>query len=99
MTGTEVKLRLVDNISIVVTLAVLMLATGLVAGLYPALYLSSFKPLNILRGINTIKRNKKHYICTQKISCQPVCNCFGIDYWSVCDTVAAGLYAAQRLGF
>jgi len=48
--GIEIKIRYADNISLFVVLAILMLFTALLAGGYSAFYISSFKPLHILKG-------------------------------------------------
>ncbi len=47
--GIEMQVRYLDNIPLLVSLAVLTIATTLIAGSYPAFYISSFKPIQVLR--------------------------------------------------
>lgn len=52
---TGKALRLTFDTNILLSLLVIMLMTGLLAGSYPAFYLSRFKPLAVLKGkLNTI---------------------------------------------
>ena len=46
----EIELRLLENIDLLGFLALLLLFTALLAGSYPAFYVSSFEPTTILRG-------------------------------------------------
>jgi len=48
LTGKEIKLSY--DPALVLTLAVIILITGLLSGSYPAIYLSGFKPISILKG-------------------------------------------------
>jgi putative ABC transport system permease protein len=48
--GIEMEIRYNDNIPFFVMLASLMAVTALLAGGYPAFYISSFRPIQILRG-------------------------------------------------
>jgi ABC-type antimicrobial peptide transport system permease subunit len=48
ITGKELSLRLAENSGFAIT--ILTLITGIVAGSYPALYLSNFRPALILKG-------------------------------------------------
>ena len=50
LTGADLTINFSENWGNVGMIAVLLLVTGLVAGSYPAFYLSSFKPLDVLRG-------------------------------------------------
>ncbi|MEX6686525.1 ABC transporter permease [Danxiaibacter flavus] len=47
---THKNIRLADEPRLIVWIAIITLATGLFAGIYPAFYLSSFKPVQILKG-------------------------------------------------
>ncbi len=47
---TQKNLHLSDEPMIWVWLAVLTIGTGILSGLYPAFYLSSFKPITVLKG-------------------------------------------------
>jgi len=47
---THKYLRPADQPSLIVWIIGLTLGTGLLAGLYPALYLSAFKPISVLKG-------------------------------------------------
>jgi ABC-type antimicrobial peptide transport system permease subunit len=46
----EIKLNLLENVDLLAFLGLLLLFTALVAGSYPAFYVSSFQPITILRG-------------------------------------------------
>ncbi len=48
--GIEISIRYVDNFELILVLVVLILLTALLAGGYPAFYISSFRPIEILRG-------------------------------------------------
>jgi ABC-type antimicrobial peptide transport system permease subunit len=48
--GIEIRIRYADNLELMVVLSVLVLLTALLAGGYPAFYISSFRPIQILRG-------------------------------------------------
>jgi predicted permease len=48
LTGKEINLNF--NASLILTLLGITIFTGLLAGSYPALYLSGFKPISILKG-------------------------------------------------
>jgi len=48
--GIEISIQYRDNITFLIVLFVLMTFTALLAGGYPAFYISSFKPIQILRG-------------------------------------------------
>ncbi len=54
-TGKHIELEL-NNPELWFSLITLMLLTGLVAGSYPALYLSSLKPVRILKGVTKFTR-------------------------------------------
>lgn len=48
--GVEMSVTYRDNLSLVVAIAVLIIVASLLAGGYPAFYISAFKPIQILRG-------------------------------------------------
>jgi putative ABC transport system permease protein len=48
--GIEIAVRYQDNVQLIVALACLIIITALLAGAYPAFYISAFKPISILRG-------------------------------------------------
>lgn len=50
ITGTGVEIQLTASWGFILLLAFLIILTGLVAGSYPAFYLSSFQPLQVLRN-------------------------------------------------
>ncbi|WP_027391918.1 ABC transporter permease [Aquimarina latercula] len=49
-TITAKHIELTINLNIIISLIVLLIITGFLAGSYPAFYLSSFKPIYILKG-------------------------------------------------
>ena len=48
--GRELHLGYFDNILVIPSLLVLGLAVGVISGSYPAFFMSSFKPISVLRG-------------------------------------------------
>ena len=48
--GIEIVINYRDNITFFIVILLLMVVTALLAGGYPAFYISSFKPIEILRG-------------------------------------------------
>ncbi|AEE50075.1 ABC transporter permease [Haliscomenobacter hydrossis] len=58
ITGASLQLQLTQDWSIWGTIVALVLLTGVVAGSYPAFYLSSFNPLSIFRGMRDTKNSK-----------------------------------------
>lgn len=48
--GIKLTLNYTDNIMFFVFLSMLLFGTALIAGMYPALYITSFKPVAILKG-------------------------------------------------
>lgn len=48
--GIEISIRYIDNFELILVLIALILLTALLAGGYPAFYISSFRPIEILRG-------------------------------------------------
>jgi ABC-type antimicrobial peptide transport system permease subunit len=52
LTGKSISLFATDNLSLFLQILILTLITGILAGLYPALYLSSFRPIVVMKGNN-----------------------------------------------
>lgn len=59
LVNKDITLLTLDNIYILIELIGLILLIGLIAGLYPAFVLSSFKPLHFLKGNNLLNSNSK----------------------------------------
>lgn len=55
ISGADIQLEFARNPGAWGMVGVLVLLTGLVAGSYPAFYLSSFKPVAVLRGIGAVR--------------------------------------------
>ena len=56
--GLSFNLNYAENISLWVFLAMMLVITGLGAGMYPALFVSRFQPSEVLRGV-TVATNKR----------------------------------------
>ncbi len=56
LTGKSLTLNLFDPL-LILTLAAIVLFTGLVAGSYPALYLSALRPVSVMKGQGASTRN------------------------------------------
>ncbi|MFC2084223.1 ABC transporter permease [Bacteroidota bacterium] len=50
-TGKELNLNILIDPKIILGLLIITLITGILAGSYPALYLSSFRPVNVLKNV------------------------------------------------
>jgi putative ABC transport system permease protein len=50
LTGKEIDLGLQNNLPFVALIILIVIVTGVLAGSYPAFYLSSFQPANVLKG-------------------------------------------------
>ncbi len=50
LTDSTLALNITQNLDILLITVLVAVATGLLAGIYPALYLSSFKPVSVLKG-------------------------------------------------
>ena len=59
--GKELKLDFLNNFYTIPLILIFILLTGLLAGSYPAFYLSSFSPINILKS-NSGRSNKKQLL-------------------------------------
>jgi putative ABC transport system permease protein len=57
LTGKEFSIRMIDTRTIVL-LCVSALVVGLFSGSYPAFYLSSFKPIKVLKGLRALPGQK-----------------------------------------
>jgi putative ABC transport system permease protein len=56
LTGKTVEIGLLKNSGLLLTMLAFGLALGVVSGLYPAFYISSFKPTRVLKGANSGSR-------------------------------------------
>ncbi|MCP4726526.1 MAG: FtsX-like permease family protein [bacterium] len=68
--NSQINLDLMNNLDIYLIFLLFAFGVSLIAGLYPALYLSSFKPVNALQGVGRIKgsssfRTRKIMMVTQ----------------------------------
>ena len=59
ITGTPLEESIVSGMWDLLALALFSTGVGLLAGIYPAFYLSSFRPVKILKGEWTVKGNRR----------------------------------------
>jgi putative ABC transport system permease protein len=57
LTGKQLSLNLIDNAYAVPSLLIFIILLGIVAGLYPALLLASFKPVSVLKSKASVNNN------------------------------------------
>ncbi len=68
--NSQINLELLRDPSIYAVFLIFAIAVSLIAGLYPAMYLSSFRPVNALQGVSRVKgtssfRTRKFMMVTQ----------------------------------
>ncbi|MDR3625840.1 MAG: ABC transporter permease [Ignavibacteriaceae bacterium] len=61
LSGKGMKLNLLDNIYTIPLLVIFAIIVGIFAGSYPAFYLSSFQPVQIIK-LNSQKKNRKSFL-------------------------------------
>jgi ABC-type antimicrobial peptide transport system permease subunit len=57
LSGKNITMRYLNSIEYIVPLVIIVILTGILAGSYPAIYLSAFKPIKVLEG-NTSRCTK-----------------------------------------
>ncbi|MFC1726089.1 ABC transporter permease [candidate division KSB1 bacterium] len=88
--GEQINLEMMKDPGIYVDFFLVAIAISLLAGLYPALYLSSIRPLNALQGISRIKGFS--HLITRKIL-------MGIQFAVSLISIIFILYFFQLFGF
>ena len=61
LTGSSLAPEILYNFNIISIIIVLGLVTGLLSGIYPALYLSKFRPITVLKGVFSIKTSTVNF--------------------------------------
>ncbi|MXV51463.1 FtsX-like permease family protein [Pedobacter sp. HMF7647] len=64
-TGKSISFNILTQPVLALLLIAGSLVIGIAAGIYPAMVLSSFQPIKVLKGINTISTNNKQVILRQ----------------------------------
>jgi predicted permease len=57
LTGKNISLWNETNLGMILQIGILTIITGILAGLYPALYLSSFRPVKVMKGVSGQQRS------------------------------------------
>ena len=84
ITGKDIEINLLENVSLIIALPVLAIVVGLFAGSYPALVLSSFQPTEVLKGKIAVGGTKdylrKALVVSQFVISISLIICIGIVY-------------------
>jgi len=59
LSGKQLSLNVSGNILFIFSLIIISILTGIVSGSYPALFLSSFQPVRVLKGIVSIRTRSR----------------------------------------
>ena len=60
LTGRAVEIRFLENSSLFIAMIAFGLLLGVLSGLYPAFYISSFKPIRVLKGANIASKANRN---------------------------------------
>ncbi len=61
LAAKELTLNIFQNFSLLVMLFSTMVVSGIISGIYPALYLSSFKPAVIVKGVTNVSKKTTRF--------------------------------------
>jgi putative ABC transport system permease protein len=59
--GKQISLYNADNYLLLIGIPVLVILIGFISGSYPAFYLSSFKPVDVLKGVKLNRKGKNNF--------------------------------------
>ncbi|MBN1270648.1 MAG: ABC transporter permease [Candidatus Aminicenantes bacterium] len=61
LVGRHISLNFTQNLTLLGGISVITLAAAVLSGSYPALFLSSFKPVKVLKGVHGAEKGKKFF--------------------------------------
>ena len=92
VSGQQLSMNILLQWQVLVPVLLAPVAVGLISGIYPALFMSSFRPIQTLKGL---LKWGQHRVVPESIGGYPILHLHYSHYYNRCRIPTTGLYAAE----